>query len=105
MPLYWLQVPYYYDQVNAVHCCTASAYHANLYCLCHCCTATQVPYYYDQVNAVWSGLWAGILYTTVLLVVLDYTQARYEHGPAQELYRHTLTWVRRQLQPYAGASG
>jgi hypothetical protein len=57
----------------------------------------QIPYYYDQVNAAWSGLWTGILYTTVLLVVLDYTAEKYAEGPVQEAYRSKITWVRKQL--------
>lgn len=61
----------------------------------HCRDRPQVPYYYDKVNAAWSGLWLGILYTTVLLVVLDYTRGQYTLGAEQEAYRSSLTWVRR----------
>eukprot|EP00883_Tetradesmus_obliquus_P002715 jgi/Sobl393_1/12921/SZX78204.1 len=54
---------------------------------------TTVPYYYDLVNAVWGGLWLGILYTCVLLVVIDYTADRYALRAAQEAYRSQLTWT------------
>lgn len=60
----------------------------------------QVPYYYDLVNAVWGGLWLGILYTCVLLVVIDYTADRYALRAAQEAYRSQLTWVRRQRSSF-----
>jgi hypothetical protein len=52
-----------------------------------------VPYYYDQANAAWSGLWTGILYTVVLLVVIDYSEQKYTTYADKEAYRAKMTWV------------
>jgi hypothetical protein len=53
----------------------------------------QVPFYYDQANAAWSGLWTGILYTVVLLVVIDYTESSYTVHDEKEAYKAKMTWV------------
>lgn len=50
----------------------------------------QVPYYHDWMNYTWVGLWFGIVYTTGLLVFIEYTigkQADRVHYAAE------MTWV------------
>ena len=53
------------------------------------CGGLQVPYYYDLMNNIWVGLWFGISYTAILLVVIDYTTTS-----ADVDQREALTWVR-----------
>jgi hypothetical protein len=48
------------------------------------------------INITWVGLWSGITFTTVLLVVLEYAMDNYadRDGPEALAYRRELTMVR-----------
>lgn len=50
-----------------------------------------MPFYYDMVNCVWVGLWCGIVFTTAMLVTIDYTMGA--HAANVLAYREQLTIV------------
>lgn len=55
----------------------------------------QLPYYMTLINVVWVGLWTGITFTTVLLVVLEYAMDAFADRDAPDalVYRHNMTMV------------
>jgi hypothetical protein len=66
----------------------------------------QLPYYHDAVNCAWVGLWCGITYTTIILVVLSYSLDAYNgdtSSPAALHHRHAMTMVRRWCVCVGGA--
>jgi hypothetical protein len=55
----------------------------------------QLPFYMTLINCTWIGLWAGLTFTTVILVVLEYGMDAYSdhHAVEADLYRHNMTMV------------
>lgn len=41
-------------------------------CHAHLCTAVQSPYLLPWMNHLWAGLWTGLVYTTSLLLALNF---------------------------------
>jgi hypothetical protein len=61
----------------------------------------QLPFYMTLLNCTWVGLWTGLTFTTVMLVVLEYGVDAYgdndsgHNSPAALAYRETMTMVGR----------
>ena len=49
----------------------------------------QSPYLRPWLNNIWSGLWFGLVYTTALLLALNYHEVAPEHEYA---FRESMTW-------------
>lgn len=59
----------------------------------------QLPFYMTLINCTWIGLWTGLTFTTVILVVLEYGVGQFgdadigHTSPAALEYRETMTMV------------
>jgi len=81
-PMYW----YYHGAVSQL-----------LLPCCPCCLpCIQLPFFVTLINCVWVGLWTGITFTTVILVVLEYSMDAFSDTISADAleHRHNMTMVR-----------
>lgn len=74
-------------------------------CLCSPSSSPspQLPFYMTLVNCTWVGLWTGLTFTTIILLVLEYGVDSYgdnaisHTSPAAVAYRKSMTMVSRRF--------